>query len=121
MSGIEEAYAKYAKNLLENKLNQALDRLDEQGAIIANLTQVIGDLQVKSEFYSRQLEVFQKRMELAFERVNLIKKMTDSLDSQVNGDDEEWKEQKEANREVMLHHIREIEIRLGFVKHYFKD
>ena len=59
MSGIEEAYAKYAKNLLENKLNQALDRLDEQGAIIANLRQMILNLQEKVERHSLAISTLQ--------------------------------------------------------------
>ena len=45
MSGIEEAYSKYAKGLVEHKLNLALDRLDEHGAVIANLNKAIVGLQ----------------------------------------------------------------------------
>lgn len=45
MSGIEEAYAKYAKGLVEHKLNLALDRLDEHGAVIANLNKAMVGLQ----------------------------------------------------------------------------
>lgn len=45
MSGIEEAYSKYAKGLVEHKLNLALDRLDEHGAVIANLNKAMVGLQ----------------------------------------------------------------------------
>lgn len=59
MSGIEEAYAKYAKGIGEYRFNQILDRQDSQDLMIANLKKMLLDLHLKVEKNSLAISTLQ--------------------------------------------------------------